>query len=559
MNRTVVFIVNDSEATVKRKKQEYERYLSEMASGRVRIKTVQETPPQTNLLNRTLIYSTITYPSQSVVHVDKVNWFSSKILGSQPNLLNSGWFNLTGINRQGRNQIDMHSVKTASLDSNSFITWLLIMIILITLIFLLILIAIWCYFCGCRKRKNKINSADSANYYNHNLKQQQMSRQLLKHQQLENDSIDSQTDVKQLMANGRQQQQQANKQRLSASSQRGGKFYDNNNYQMNEFDAAAFQNKFKKRIKPGSAAQFENAGYVSDADPSGNFILTTRKPRSAPDHSSSSTQQHDTFVDDTGVFSSNKVNYVKGMEDAQNSPLDIYNEDAYSILNRVWFGERGEKRLSQPQNQLGGQLNQQHGDQLSVNQKDDLYATVKRNKVKFKDERICLNDEESSGEETSVRRLSQDETSVKHLQDKHRTASQLTLRSQLDQIESSDLKDQETNKQDKEAVKNIANLSSDTDSGIGHKDGQKENEKSRKDSTVDKNSIITNLNNNGKDNQLKPPTPPPLPLTSQLHHVPQKLHLKNEDVAQKKSVFTIAYNGVKVDRLNSADSSTMYI
>src|SRR5699024_2057987 len=136
-----------------------------------------------------------------------------------------------------------------------FITWLLVMIILITLIFLLILIAIWCYFCGCRKRKNKINSADSDNYYSRHLKAQQMNRQLLKHQ-LENDSIDSQqadypkSDVK-VVANGKGQ--------IPARFTKG-------NYQMTEFDAAAFNRGFKKRIKPGSAS-FENTGFVSDTDP----------------------------------------------------------------------------------------------------------------------------------------------------------------------------------------------------------------------------------------------------------------------------------------------------
>lgn len=563
INRTVVFLVNDSEQTVKRKRQEYERYLSEMASGRVRIKTIQEPPQATNLPNRTLVYSTITYPTQSVVNVNKVNWYSAKILGAPPNMLNVpggwSWFNLTGINRQGRNQLDTvntHTVKTAGLDSNNFITWLLIMIILISLIFLLILIAIWCYFCGCRKRKNKINSADSNSYFSHHLKAQQMNKQLLKHQQLENDSIDSQqavfgqkTDVKQ----------------LSAASQRA----NHPNYQMSEFDASAFNGRFKKRIKPGSAV-FENTGYVSDADPTGNFILTARKPHSAPDNAQRA------YVDDTGVFTSDKVNYDRGMEaEAQSSPLDIYNEDAYSILNRVWFGDRSGVRQPQVNQQANQQANQQSATELIP--KDDLvsgdpYATVRRNKVKFTD------DADSSGsEETSGRRLSQDETSVKQLQDKHRTASQLTLRSQVDQIDATDSKQDSLEQEDsisklpKAILKNTdqqkrssANVSpsSDTDSGIGkgighHKEGGKKVKSAgdRKESIKDKESI--KLNN---QQHSQPPTPPPLPMTSQLPHlVTQKLHLKNEDVAQKKSVFTIAYNGVKTDRLNSADSSTVYI
>ena len=543
-------MVNDSEQTVKRKKQEYERYLSEMASGRVRIKTIQEPPATTNLPNRTLVYSTITYPSQSVINVNKVNWYSAKILGAPPNLLNVpggwSWFNLTGINRQGRNQLDTHthSVKTAGLDGHNFITWLLVVIILISLIFLLILIAIWCYFCGCRKRKNKINSADSNNYYSHHLKSQQMNRQLLKHQQLESDSIDSQqaefgqkTDVKQ----------------LSASSQRA-------NYQpMSEFDAAAFNGRFKKRVKPGSAV-FENTGYVSDADPTGNFILTARKSRSAPDNGRA-------YVDDTGVFTSNRVDYDRGDADTQ-SPLDIYNEDAYSILNRVWFGERGEKRhTNQP---AASQPTEQ-------SQKDDptselLYSTVRRNKVKFTDE-----GDSSGSEEIGDRRMSQDETSVKQLQDKHRTASQLTLRSQVDQIESVDSKgnkkdvveDDSISKLPKAILKNVdqqkrsANVSpsSDTDSGIGHKEGGKslKNGGDRKESLSSKDK--ESIRRTSQQDSSKPPTPPPQPpLTSQqLHQVTQKLHLKNQDVAEKRSVFTIAYNGVKTDRLNSADSSTIYI
>ena len=575
INRTVVFIVNDSEQIVKRKKAEYERYLSEMASGRVRIKTVQESPIQTNLPNRTLVYSTITYPTQSVVNVNKVNWYSAKILGAPPNMLNVpggwSWFNLTGVNRQGRNQLDTntHSVKTAGLDSHSFITWLLIMIILITLIFLIILIAIWCYFCGCKKRKNKINSADSTNYYSHHLKAQQMNRQLLKHQQLENDSIDSQqmidyennqkTDAKQLIAiNGKLQHQQPNATTgVMMITKSPLRFNNNNNYQMSEFNATAFQannaNRFKKRVKPGSAI-FENSGYVSDADPTGNFILTTRKPRSAPESSSSAHAR--AYIDDTGVFTSNKVNYDRGIDEPQatSSPLDIYNEDAYSILNRVWFGNRGEKRAEQ-QHQTNNQ--QQQLDQTNVEKDEvtnDLYATVRRNKVKFT---------ENTNEENTIngRRLSSDETSVKQLQDKHRTASQLTLRSQVDQIESaSDLLPKAILKNtDKQRSSLNVSPSSDTgtsDSGIDH---HKERQQGvRKESLKDKESIKNNQNNKSKI-----PIPPPLPLTSQQlhHHITQKLHLKNEDVAQKKSVFTIAYNGVKADRLNSAESSrdTVYI
>lgn len=532
INRTVVFIVNDSEQTVKRKRGEYERYLSEMASGRVHIKTIQEQPPQTARPNRTLVYSTVTYPTQSVVNVNKVNWYSAKILDAPPNLLNVpggwSWFNLTGINRQGRNQLDTntHSVKTAGLDNNSFITWLLVVIILITLFFLLALIAIWCYFCGCRKRKNQINSADSDNYYSRHLRAQQMNRQLLKNQ-IENDSIDSQqadypkTDAKQVVANGKQ---------IPARFTKG-------NYQMSEFDAAAFNRGFKKRIKPGSAS-FENTGFVSDTDPSGNFILAQRKARSATD-----ADGQRAYVDDTGVFTSSRVNY----DETQGSALDMYNEDAYSILNRVWFGERGEKR-QQPS--VGDHASDQK------EEPNDPYATVRRNKVKFTDERANNVDDMSSCEEMD-RRLSQDETSVKQLQDKHRTASQLTLRSQVDQIEGESRRDANSDQQDtlngsvsrlpKAILKNAADKqrsanvspSSDTDSGIGHKAVEQQ-------SSRDKESI------QAADRQI--PIPPPPPLTAQ-QLVTQKLHLKNEDVAAKRSVFTIAYNGVKSDRLNSADSS----
>jgi len=169
--------------------------------------------------------------------------------------------------------------------------------------------------------------------------------------------------------------------------------------------------------------------------------------------------------------------------------------------------------------------------------------------VKFTDANESSDSEETNG----LRRLSQDETSVKQLEDKHRTASQLTLRSQVDQIQITDAQKQELEQDDsiskipKAILKNTdqkrssinVSPSSDTDSGIDHRLLKGD----RKDSLKDKS---------------KPPTPPPMP-RQVLPQITQKLHLKNEDVAQKKSVFTIAYNEVKSNRLNSADSSTIYI
>ncbi|CAG2117777.1 unnamed protein product [Medioppia subpectinata] len=146
LNRTVVFKIGDKEENVIKRKLAIERGMVDLSGAQVHIYQISQKDKQKDVTD---IMAWMAYPSQSEVNLDKTPAILSQIMGKDFN--------------SGETANKFMTTQIAGNDFRLLI-WLLIILIAGTLVFLIIFLICWFCCCRDRYRRQKLDDSEKTTY-----------------------------------------------------------------------------------------------------------------------------------------------------------------------------------------------------------------------------------------------------------------------------------------------------------------------------------------------------------------------------------------------------------